>query len=397
VPTFKVNLVSETQLMSKGVSIYKYGKKVSLADKEGEVFMQGQVKDGLVELQCQIMTTQSMPAFSFAAMKDWGIYHQRLGHPCFTSTVSLLRSNAILGVMHDELPPSDQTHDCKACVKAKQTRASFPVSNSRCTRPMQLLHSDLMGPFKVPSLGKSMYVATLLDDFSGYGEVFCLKDKKSVQETLPYAIVRFQRQSGYQVKAIRTDRGTEYKGQFSVFLKKKGIVHQRSSPYTPEQNGLAERYNRPLIERTRALLLHFNLPTILWGEAIVTASYLINFVPMRGSSKTPWELFYDVKPSNSYLRVFGCLAMVHHPPRLHQNKTDAVSEECMFPGYVPDCKSRKFLSWRTGTLEIIESVHVVWREDQSPTLPQSALTELTTIERMMTSREDWCSYRPYQQ
>jgi hypothetical protein len=129
VPTFKVNLVSETQLMSKGVSIYTNGKKLSLVVNEGDVFMQGQVKDGLSKLQCQIMTMQSTPAYSFAAMKDWGIYHQRLGHPCFTSTVSLLRSSAILGVMHDELPQSDLTYDSKACVKAKQTRASFPVSN----------------------------------------------------------------------------------------------------------------------------------------------------------------------------------------------------------------------------------------------------------------------------
>jgi hypothetical protein len=83
-----------------------------------------------------------------------------------------------------------------------------------------------MGPFIVPGLGKSMYAATLLDYVSGCGQVFCLKDKKSVQETLQYAIVRFQRQSEYQIKAIRTDRGIEYKGEFSALLKRKGIVHR---------------------------------------------------------------------------------------------------------------------------------------------------------------------------
>jgi hypothetical protein len=96
-------------------------------------------------------------------------------------------------------------------------------------------------------------------------------------------------------------------------------------------------------------------------------------VPKRGSSKTPWELFYDVKPSITSLRVFGCLAMVHLPPRLHQSKTDAVSEECTFVGYVPDSNASRFLSWRTGQFDTIESVHVVWQEDQSPTLPQSTL------------------------
>jgi hypothetical protein len=268
VPTFKVNIVSETQLMSKGVSIYKIGNKVSLTDREEEVFMRGIIQNGLMRLQCQIVTPRSAPAFSFIVKKDWGIYNQRLGHPNLASTISLLRSSAILGVLHDELPPSNHPHDCKAFVKTKQTRASFPTSSSRCTRPMQLLHSNLMG---VPSLGNSMYVATLMDDFSGYGEVFCLKDNKSVQQTLQYAMVRFQRQRGYQIKTLRTVRGTEYKNLLSAFMKEKGIVHERSSPYTPEQNGRAERYNRTLIERTHALLLHFNLSIILWGEAIVTA------------------------------------------------------------------------------------------------------------------------------
>jgi hypothetical protein len=176
------------------------------------------------------------------------------------------------------------------------------------------------------------------------------------------------------VKAIRTDRGTEYLGSFSAFMKRKGIVHQRSSPYTPEQDGRAERYNRTLIERTRALLLHFNLPTLLWGDAITTAAYLPKFMPKKGKKKTPWELFYDVKPSIGHLTVFGCLAMVHLPPRLHENKTDAVSEECLFLGYVPGAKPWRFLSWRTGKAEIIDSAHVTWREDQSPTVPPSAFS-----------------------
>jgi hypothetical protein len=154
---------------------------------------------------------------------------------------------------------------------------------------MQLLPLDLMGPIKVPSLGESMYVATLLDDFSGYGEVFCLKDKKSVEQALQYAVDSFQRQSGYQVEALRTDGEKGYQNLLSAFMKKKGIVHKGSSPYTREQNGRAERYYRTLIERARALLPHFNLPTMLWRKAIVAATHLINFMPKRGCSTTPWE------------------------------------------------------------------------------------------------------------
>jgi hypothetical protein len=91
VPSFHVNLVSETQLMSRGVSIYKFNDKVSLTDEDGEVVMRGNIEDGLIKLQCKVMSQQNTPARSYAAMKDWGLYHQRLGHPNLTSTIALLR------------------------------------------------------------------------------------------------------------------------------------------------------------------------------------------------------------------------------------------------------------------------------------------------------------------
>jgi transposase InsO family protein len=156
-----------------------------------------------------------------------------------------------------------------------------------------------------------------------------MKNKKSVQDALIQAIPRFQRQSGHKCQIIRTDRGKRVMGKLSELLKRKGIIHQRSSPYTPEQNGRAERYNGTLKERallrTRALLRHQKLPTMLWGDAISTAGYLLNYMLKRDSSKTPWELFYGKKPSISHLRTFGCQAYVYQQAKLRKSKTDAVS------------------------------------------------------------------------
>jgi hypothetical protein len=148
VPTFKVNLVSETQLMSRGVSIYKIDDQVTLADSEGIIFLRGNIEDDVMKLQCQIVTQSYAPALSFAAKKDWGIYHQRLGHPSMPTVVTLLRSNAILGVPYSTLPPADLLHHCRACAKAKQHRASFKISHTRCTRPMHACRSCAAPTFR---------------------------------------------------------------------------------------------------------------------------------------------------------------------------------------------------------------------------------------------------------
>jgi hypothetical protein len=130
-------------------------------------------------------------------------------------------------------------HMIAKLVSKPSKHASFELSTSTASSPVQLLHSDIMESFKVASMGNNTYVATLLDDYSRYEEVFCMKDEKKVQDALIKAIPRFQRQSGHQCQIIRTDRGKEYMGKLSEFLKRKGVIHQRSSPYTPEQNGRA--------------------------------------------------------------------------------------------------------------------------------------------------------------
>jgi transposase InsO family protein len=107
-----------------------------------------------------------------------------------------------------------------------------------------------MGPFKCASLGGQKYSVTLYDQFTGYGEVFLLKKKSETNVVLRHAIYRWQRQTQRKVLCILTDRGKEYEGNFKRFLLREGIVHQRSAAYTPEQNGVAERYNRTLIEKT---------------------------------------------------------------------------------------------------------------------------------------------------
>ena len=131
----------------------------------------------------------------------------------------------------------------------------------------------------------------------------------------------------------RTDNGGEYVNSTVVtFFKTKGIDPQTTVPYTPQQNGKAERLNRTLLERVRCMLADSKLPASLWGEAVTTACLLRNFSPMAGKDMTPWELFYGDRPDLSTLRAFGSKAYVHIPKE-KRNKLAPRSETGILVGF----------------------------------------------------------------
>lgn len=104
------------------------------------------------------------------------------------------------------------------------------------------------------------------------------------------------------IKTLHTDNGTEYIiNEYQAFLKKLGIVHQTSTPYTPQQNGLAERMNRTLLEKARCMLLNAKLQKHYWVEVVSTAAYITNKCPTRALAfLTPKEMWCDKKRYNTY-------------------------------------------------------------------------------------------------
>jgi transposase InsO family protein len=346
VPSFAVNLCSEGRLADKGLYIVKTATTASVRDNQTQdEIISGTRQDDLYKLDCTIRRPGQSSALAATAdvLPDVALFHRRLGHPSIKATKKLLFSNAVIGVdqtasMQQALP----TSTCLVCKKGKAKRASFPQSTYRASAPCALIHSDLMGPFTDASMGGALYVVTFLDDFSGYGEAVPIKGKTDVYDELREVFSRWQRQSGYQVKRLRSDRGTEYKGQIAAYLRSEGIVHETSTAYTPEQNGRAERFNRTILERVRCMLAEFELPTILWGEAVVYAAYCRNYMPMQGQMQSPIELMFSVKPSVSHLRVFGCQA-VRTIPRHQRGKADCPGEVCVFVGCAANSKAWRLL------------------------------------------------------
>ena len=147
----------------------------------------------------------------------------------------------------------------------------------------------------------------------------------------------------YNMLQVRTDNGSEYVNtELGTYFGRKGVVHETTVPYTPEQNGAAERLNRTLMERARAMLADAELPDHLWAEAVATAHFIRVRSPTAGKDKTPWELFYGRKPDVSMMRTFGALAYARVPSKLLK-KLDERSRRGVMVGYQPNCKGWRIM------------------------------------------------------
>ena len=237
------------------------------------------------------------------------LWHQRLGHIGEKGLRILHRDGMVEGMSNFSL----DFDFCENCVYGKQNRVSFPSGAKRANKILELVHSDVFGPVSVPSLGKSVYYVSFIDDFSRNTWIYFLRKKSEVFDKFKEFKALVENQTEKKIKVLRTDNGGEFcSKEFEEFCKKCGIARQKTTPYTPQQNGVAERMNKTLMERARSMLSGVGLGHEFWAEAVDTACYLVNRSPSSTlEDKTPQEVWTGKKPSLSHLRVFGCDAYVH--------------------------------------------------------------------------------------
>lgn len=194
----------------------------------------------------------------------------------------------------------------------------------------------------VDSIGGSKYLLTLTDDYTRYVTVYFIRSKSEVLSKFMEYVNRVENETGLRVQAIRTDNGGEYTAQsFNKFCADKGIVHQFTNPYTPEQNRVSERLNRTLIESARSMLYQAKMPLKFWAESMNTAVYLQNRSPTSAlKDKTPFESWFGKKPNVSNLKVFGSVCFVHTPDHFSK-KLDTKCRKAIFVGYPLESKGYK--------------------------------------------------------
>ena len=232
------------------------------------------------------------------------LIHSRLGHPNISKfRVMVPRFSSLSSI------------ECESCQLEKHNRVPFPKRlDQRTKSPFELVHTDVWGPSQIESTLWFWYFVTFIDDYSCCTWLFLMKTRAELFSIFQKFHAEVRTQFNTPIHILRSDNAKEYlSGPFSPFLSLHGILHQSSCAYTPQQNGVAERKNRRLVETVRTILLHRKVTQRFRGDATLAAYYLIN----RMSSsvlhdKIPHCIFFPNQPLFCLPPcVFGCICFVH--------------------------------------------------------------------------------------
>ncbi|GKC42181.1 zinc finger, CCHC-type containing protein [Tanacetum coccineum] len=237
--------------------------------------------------------------------------------------------------------------------------------------------NDLCDLHATPSLGNKKYFVTFIDDASRFCYVYLLHSKDEALDKFKVFKTEVELQQGSLIKRFRTDRGGEYMD--TLYFQSVGIIHETTAPYTPQQNGISERKNRVLKEMVNSMLSYSGLSQGFWGEAMLTACYLLNRVPNKRNRITPYELWTKKKPNLNYLRVWGCRAVVRLPdPKLKTLGERGI--ECIFVGYAEHSKAFRFYviepNDSVAINSIIESRDAIFDEHRFSSVPRPSQRSL---------------------
>ena len=255
---------------------------------------------------------------------------------------------------------------CESCQLGKFKWTSYLAHNNRLKHPFQLLHCDVWGPSPHTNLLGHRYFLIYTDDHNRFGWLFLLKKKFEVTICIKNLCVLIEQQFGKTVKGLRTDNAKDFLNkELNEFLASKGIVHETSCPYTPQQNGLAERKIGDIVDKARTLLIQARVPLNLWGFSVMTAVHFINCLPSRTLQfQSPIGILEKVFPDTRLktglpIMIFGCVAYVHNPAH-KTNKWSAKAFKCVFLGYSSTQKGYKL--YHPVTRKYIVSKDVIFDE-----------------------------------
>lgn len=334
VPDLTANLLSVYRMVKAGNKVVFDEDGCTIFDKQNVPFLNCKPQDGVYKLKMSTRTCLLSKQEQNTALT----WHRRFGHLNIDSLTEM--KNGIVSGM-DFKKSNIKISNCEVCAKGKQSRLPFDNSKTHTNNLLEIIHSDIAGPFETRSLGGAKYFLTFIDDFSRKVFIYFLKEKSEVIDIFMEFKVN---QTGQRIKVFRTDGGTEYSSRsFERFFKVNGIQHQVTNAYTPQQNGVAKRMNRTIVGRARCMIFDAELNDSYWAEACNMAVYVINrSVCAALVNKTPEEVWTGQKVDVSNLRIFGTPVMVSIPKQ-RRKKWDAKSTPMVFVGFDSDKKGYRCL------------------------------------------------------
>ena len=344
VPDLQENLLSigqladrgiDTRFSSYGAELKRHGEILAVARKIGRNYV-------LQPTEAARMATTERNADSYK------LWHKRMAHPGEEKMRLLLE-------VCDEIPRWEQKPEgvCDTCARTKSVRDINRGTPERATKRLMRVHIDIWGPYPIPTPSGARYILSITDDFSRKSWIYLLQDRTDIYDLFPEWQKAAERETDEKLKAIRIDNARENLSLGENLRKTFGIAIEPTTAYTHEQVGVAERYNRTLVTRIRAMLLGAGLPRILWGEAAHTACYLGNRIPKKYDDQlsTPEERWSNQKPSLDHIRIFGCVAYAHLTKEQRRDKIDPTSIRGILVGYTPTSRQYRIYNPENRTVK----------------------------------------------
>ncbi|GJT39942.1 putative ribonuclease H-like domain-containing protein [Tanacetum coccineum] len=339
----KYNLFSVSQMCDKRNNVLFIDTKCIILSSNFKLLDESQVllkvprKDNIysVDLKSIIPIGGLTCLLAKATIDESNLWHRRLGHINFKNINKLVKGNLVRG-----LPSKifENNHTCVACQKGKQHKPSCKANLDSISKPLHMLHMDLFGPTNVKSLLKKSYCLVITDDYSRFSWIFFLATKDETSGILKTFITGIENQLDHKVKIIRYDNGTKFKNSvMNQFCESKGIKKEFSVARTPQQNGVAEKKNRTLIEAARTMVL-------------ITKPH----------NKTPYELIHERTPLIDFRKPFGCPVTILNT-RDYLGKFKGKANEGFFVGYSVVSKAMRVFNKRTRIIE--ETLNISFLEN----------------------------------
>ncbi|XP_074364966.1 uncharacterized protein LOC141706032 [Apium graveolens] len=378
VPDFQFKLISVAKLCKD------FSCQVMFTDEKcfiqghflkGPQIQLGSLSNGLytVPHSAPLLDVKRCNAIISKNLEEAKLWHLRMRHLPFSQLKMIVPSSSVQNCLDSIV--------CQICPAARQVRKPFPIIHVKSTKIFQLLHIDVWGPYKTKSLTGCTQFVTIVDDFSRFTWVHLIKHKTEVYSVLHSFLNYVENHFHATVQYIRSDNALELSaGNCAQLYRDKGIVHQTTCVYTPQQNGVVERKHRHLLETSRSIFLQAHLPPKFWGDSIMPdISYTVQLLSQFLQS--PRTAHYAAL--NHTLRYLSFTAgqgiKLQNPDRLIlQAFSDSDWASC------PD--SRRSV---TGYVLLLGGSPVTWKSKKQPTVSRSSSEAEYRAMAAATSEVTW--------
>ncbi|KAL0279471.1 UNVERIFIED_CONTAM: hypothetical protein PYX00_001019 [Menopon gallinae] len=359
VPDAFANLISVRAAVKHGCEVVFGSKNVLIRNvKTKQTVATGYLRGNLYALNTKAIRQKNEKAIIATNNRDKQIdamkWHRRLGHLNFVDLKKMEKNANENGIRIKQI---EENTNCDICIRGKLCRSPFVKDTASKAKLLEIIHSDVCGPMKTESLGKSKYFVTFTDEKSRWTEVYFIRKKSQVLEKFKEFRAKMEKLTERKIKFLQSDNGTEYvNNEFDKYLKENGIQRRLSISYSPQQNGISERKNRTLLDMARCLLIQAGMKPSFWAEAVNTANYIRNRCPTSAQNSSPYEILFGKQPYLGHMKEFGCDVFVKNNAP-NKDKFQPRAQKMIFVGYSSQSKGYRVYDPNKNKFEDVRDVY----------------------------------------